>query len=212
MKIQLAIDIPSIGKALNLGMKVQDYIDFIEVGTPLIKKEGEKAIQVIRECFPKKTIVADMKTIDGGKYEAELAFEAGADITVVMGCADGITIKAAVEVALKRGKEVMIDLLGIRDLPKRMKTFTSLTDNIILLVHTAADRCQREKTIPFEELEIVHTLSSFPLAVAGGISLNTIQRIVNYHPSVVVIGSAITSAKDPIAIAKEFKRIATTAL
>lgn len=209
MKIQLAMDIPSLGKAISLSMMVQDYIDFIEVGTPLIKKEGEKAIQVMRECFPKKIIVADMKTMDGGEHESELAFEAGADITVVMGCADDTTIELVVGVALKRHKKVIIDLLGIRDLEERVKTFASLAGNATLLVHTASDRCQRKKTDPFEDLEVVGKFSSLPLAVAGGINLNIIQRIKEYHPSVVVIGSAITLAKNPTATAKEFKRIAS---
>ncbi len=207
MKIQLALDIPSIGKALNLGMVVQDYVDLIEVGTPLIKTEGEKAIRAMRECFPKKTILADMKTMDGGEYEAELAFEAGADMTVVMGSADDATIESVLRVASRRNKEVMIDLLGIRDLAERIKAFNGLSGEIILLVHTSYDRCQREEANPFKDLEVARKLSHIPLAVGGGISLSMVKKIKEYDLSIVAIGSAISLAKDPSSVAKEFKRI-----
>jgi 3-hexulose-6-phosphate synthase len=54
MKLQVAFDLGSF-KDLNLFLeKVEDLIDIVEIGTPLIVKEGVKEIENIKKRFPKK--------------------------------------------------------------------------------------------------------------------------------------------------------------
>ncbi len=44
-------------------------------------------------------VFADLKTMDAGEPEAEIAFEAGADLVSVLGSADDSTIAGAVKAA-----------------------------------------------------------------------------------------------------------------
>lgn len=62
MKLQLALDDLTLEKALELTEKVQDYIDIIEIGTPFVYQEGMRAVEAFRERFPKKEVLADMKS------------------------------------------------------------------------------------------------------------------------------------------------------
>jgi len=67
--------------------KVAPFVDIIEAGTPLIKQEGLRIISILKECFPEKLILADMKTMDAGGLEAKLAYDAGADLVTVLAVA-----------------------------------------------------------------------------------------------------------------------------
>ena len=42
----------------------------------------------MRKAFPDRTILADMKTVDTGAMEVEMAAKAGADVVIVLGSAD----------------------------------------------------------------------------------------------------------------------------
>ena len=79
MKLQLALDDLTLDEALELTEKVQDYIDIIEIGTPFVYQEGMRAVKMLKEHFPEKEILADMKIMDAGYYEAEEALKVGAD-------------------------------------------------------------------------------------------------------------------------------------
>ena len=86
-------------------------VDWIEIGTPLIKSEGMDAIRKMRKAFPDRTILAHMKTIDVGAIEVEMAAKAGADVVIVLGSADDSTVLDALRSAHKYGVRLMGDLI-----------------------------------------------------------------------------------------------------
>lgn len=90
-------------------------IDWIEAGTPLIKSEGMEAIRELKRIFPNKKIIADMKTMDTGDFETEMASKAGADIISILGASDDSTIKEAIKAARKYNSEIMIDLINVKN-------------------------------------------------------------------------------------------------
>jgi hypothetical protein len=126
MKLQLAIDLLSVPDALSLLHKVAPYVDVIELGTPLIKQEGLSVVTDIKAAYPEKLVFADMKTMDAGELEADLAFKAGADIMTVLGTAGDSTIAGAVKAGKKHGKAVVADMIGVADKPRRMKELKTL--------------------------------------------------------------------------------------
>ena len=77
MKLQVAIDLLSTADALALLKKVANQVDVIELGTPLIKQEGLSVVTNVKAAYPDKLVFADMKTMDAGESEADLAFDAG---------------------------------------------------------------------------------------------------------------------------------------
>jgi 3-hexulose-6-phosphate synthase len=87
MKLHVAVDLHTLEKAIAMVHKVAPFVDIIEAGTPLIKQEGLRIISILKECFPEKLILADMKTMDAGGLEAKLAYDAGADLVTVLAVA-----------------------------------------------------------------------------------------------------------------------------
>ena len=53
-KMQLALDELGLDAALALAEQVRSYVDIIEAGTPLLLREGMRAVQALRNAFLKK--------------------------------------------------------------------------------------------------------------------------------------------------------------
>lgn len=200
MNIQLALDRMNVEDAIALTKKVEPFVDWIEVGTSLIKEFGVGSVAALKEAFPDKTIVADMKTIDNAVYECKIAFDAGADVVTVMGVSPAVTIEACLDEAKKRKKRIMIDLLntsnevvaGLLGMPA------------IFCLHTSKDEQEMRgggfTTGRFDLREV-------EVAIAGGITLENMESVSKFNPAVVIIGSAITKAADPGAAAKQFRTL-----
>jgi len=205
MKLQLALDFTNVTKALKVCNKVKKYIDIIEIGTPLVKGEGlDDTINRFKKF--KKPIVADLKTLDTGFLEAEMAFKSGARITSVASSADDATIKGAVRAARKYKRKVMVDMIGCKskDLIKRVKQVGKLGVHYIN-IHTGIDLQKKGKN-PLANLEKVSKIiNKKKIAVAGGINLKNISEIVKFKPEIVIVGGAITKAKNPKEVAKKIK-------
>ena len=204
MKLQLALDV-SEKKALKICQQVKDYIDIIEIGTPLVKEEGLDDIVKKFKKF-KKPIVADLKTLDTGFLEAQMAFTSGAKITSVASSADDATIKSAVRAAKKYKGKVMVDMIGCKgkNLLQRARQVDKLGVNYIN-IHTGIDLQKKGKN-PLKNLEKVsRVISSEKIAVAGRISLKNIDKVVEFKPEIVIIGGAITSASNPRGVARKIK-------
>jgi 3-hexulose-6-phosphate synthase len=73
------------------------------------------SIRALRAEFPNVPIVADLKAMDGGGLEAQMAARAGATHVVVMERAHPETIKAMVQAAKDFGVKVMGDNLAAED-------------------------------------------------------------------------------------------------
>jgi len=203
MNIQLALDRMDIAEAIELTKKVEDSIDWIEVGTSLIKEFGVKSIKEIKQAFPNKQIVADIKTIDNARYEFELCFEAGADVATVMGVSPLVTIDTCMEVANRYQKKVMIDLLNTSD---EQKQALRKYNDAIFCEHVSKD--QQEELGSQNQGTKPSNVSGFQVAAAGGIKLGSIEDLIkSIHPAVVIIGSAITKAENPSVAAARFKQV-----
>ena len=130
-----------------------------------------------------------MKTMDGGVFEAEIAFEAGADITTVMACSDIKTIQNVINIARKYNKKVMVDMLGyqlgIKDFESTL-VLLDIPDDIILLTHLSFDK---EKNIneTLINLKLIQEINRYSFAVAGGINLEVVKRIIDYDPSIIIV-------------------------
>ena len=60
MKLQIALDI-DWDKASKILDQVQEYIDIVEIGTPLIFREGLSLVERVREQFSDLTVLADLQ-------------------------------------------------------------------------------------------------------------------------------------------------------
>lgn len=202
MNIQLALDRYTIDEAIQIAKTTEDFVDWVEVGTSLIKEYGMESVMQIKTAFPNKVIVADVKTIDNAIYEFDMCFRAGADVATVMGVSPAATIKACMETAEKMGKKVMIDLLNTNEEQKK-ELFQY--KQAIFCAHVSKD--EQEMTGKKNIVTDQTYDPSVQLAVAGGITLDSIKSFKELQPSVVIIGSAITKAEDQRLSAEQFKKI-----
>ncbi|GMA64423.1 hypothetical protein GCM10025859_48630 [Alicyclobacillus fastidiosus] len=93
MKLQLALDLVNIPEGIALVKEVQEYIDIVEIGTPIVINEGLHAVKAMKDAFPDLEVLADLKVMDAGGYEVMKASEAGADIVTVLGVSEDETIR-----------------------------------------------------------------------------------------------------------------------
>lgn len=202
MKLQLALDDITLQDALALVHKVEDYVDIIEIGTPFVIAYGMEAVRVMKQEFPNKEILADLKIMDAGYYEAQEAFAAGADYITVLGVTDLLTVKGCVEAAQQYGGQVVVDMICVADMPKRIAQMEELHAHIVS-VHVGADQ-QAAGREPLEDLKLMKQCTKKAgVSVAGGINCTTIKEYAALHPDIVIVGSGITHALDPVAEAKE---------
>lgn len=202
MKLQLALDLLDIKKALNICKKTSKYIDIIELGTPLIKQHGLPIIKKFKKF--KKPIVADLKTMDTGFFEAQIAYKQGANISTVLAASDIPTIKGAIQASKKYKKKILVDLINIKNITKKAKEIKKLNPNYFC-IHTGIDSQNQGKT-PFKDLKLLSKIiNKNKIAIAGGINLENIDKIIKFNPEIIIVGGAITKAKKPKIIAKKLK-------
>jgi len=203
--LQMALDVGTTPSLVKLAEQTRDSVDWYEVGTPWILSSGMAAVDALRRAVPDKYIVADMKIMDGGYYEACLGFEAGANLVTVLGCAGDATISKVVRAAREHHGQVMVDLIQVVDLPGRARQVAELGADFIG-AHTAFDDQSAENN-PIADLAALSGPGFVPVIVAGGINLKTLPEIAAYHPLTVVVGGALTNAPHPAEMARELRKV-----
>ncbi|MBI2184198.1 MAG: orotidine 5'-phosphate decarboxylase [Thaumarchaeota archaeon] len=205
-QIQVALDVPrstvehiaSIAKAAYQG-----GARIIEAGTPAAKMHDlRKLIGALREAAPESVIVADLKTYDMGKLEAEIAIDAGADVCTVLGKAGKTVIKEALSEARRREKAVEVDLMGCttEEIVILTKEFRKDADYLIFSMHLGVTQQMQERGIYSQKQVLenfVDKASVYTRAVAGGLKEGTIEPLTALGIDVLIIGSAIYNASDP---------------
>jgi len=205
--LQLALDFVDLHRAVEVAeLAVPAGVDWVEAGTPLIKSEGLDAVRELRRLFPGKVIVADMKIMDAGRVEVETAAKAGAQIIDVLGAASDATIAECVQAGKNYGAKIAVDLIAVADPLARARQVEELGADYIS-VHVAIDEQMRGGgQDPFAVLAAVSGAVRVPVGVAGGINSETAAQAVAHGAGYVIVGGAITKAKDPAAATREIRR------
>ena len=181
MELQLAIDLLNKEEAAELAKKVEEYVDIVEIGTPIVINEGLPSVQHLNENINNAKVLADLKIMDAADYEVSQAVKFGADVVTILGVAEDASIKAAVEEAHKHGKDLLVDMIAVQDLEKRAKELDEMGVDYIA-VHTGYD-LQAEGQSPLDSLRTVKSvIKNSKVAVAGGIKPDTIKDIVAEEP------------------------------
>ena len=206
MKLQLALDSSNGQEARRILENVSDLVDIVEIGTPLIMKEGVKVVAEIKHVYPELELLADLKIMDAGDIEAKIGFEAGADIVTVLGVAHDVTIRRAVNQARILSKKVMVDLIAVTDVRKRIDQIEVIAPDYCC-VHTAFD-LQDHGVHPLREIQLVQSaLKRAQMAVAGGINPQILPDLLAYRPAIVIVGGFITNHPEPRQAALEIREL-----
>ena len=189
--LQVALDVLELDRAIEIGKEsLEGGADWLEVGTPLIKSEGMHAVRVLRSTFPDVPIVADMKTMDTGAIEVEMAAKSGASVVSILGLADDATVREGIESAHKYGIAIMVDIMNTIEPVKRAKEIQEMGADYIC-VHVGIDQQMRGLDV-LSLLEKVSKAVDVPLAVAGGMDAVTASKAVSLGADIVIVGGNIT--------------------
>ncbi|MEM2924410.1 MAG: 3-hexulose-6-phosphate synthase [Methanocellales archaeon] len=193
--LQVALDVLEIDRAIQIAKEaLEGGADWLEAGTPLIKSEGMDAIRRLREAFPDRKIVADMKTIDTGALEVEMAAKSGASIVAILGASCDAALNDALRAARKYGVELMVDLISLRNPVERAREVEQMGVDYIS-VHVGIDM-QMVGVDPLEALQQIAKEISIPIAVAGGLDAESAAAAVKMGAEIVIVGGNIVrSAK-----------------
>ena len=196
MKLQVALDLCTIEEATRLIASLRGLVDIIEVGTPMVLRDGMEAVRAIKRVAGDTPVLADLKIVDAGEHEADIGFEAGANVVTVLGVADDATIDGAVRAAERHGGRVCADMITVADVAERGVALVDRNVDLVC-VHTAYDR-QRSGANPLEELNATACrVDPHRIAVAGGVDQGNFSQLASLAPAVVVVGGAIVGASDP---------------
>src|SRR3990172_5929602 len=203
--LQVALDFMHLKRAVQAAREaVEGGADWVEAGTPLVKSEGVESVRALRKAFPDKVLVADLKVMDTGALEVEIAAKAGANVITVMGVTDDATITEAVKAARRYGAKIMVDLMRVKDKPKRAKELQALGVDY-LNMHVSIDEQMIAHT-PLEELRAVCKASDIPVAVAGGLNSETVAQAVEAGARIIIVGGAIIKAEKVIEATKAIRK------
>jgi len=203
--LQIALDIPSLERTKKIISQVpkSDRI-ILEVGTPLLKKYGVKVIRDLRETARDMFIVADLKTLDVGKVEVDLAFEETADAVVASGLAAAGTLNKFIYEAKKLGIYAVVDMMNVEAPVEKFQSLTEFPDVVIL--HRAIDeeKTGKPRWYLIKEFRRVFKDKKFLVAVAGGIAPETAPEAFAEGADIIIVGRYITQSRDVEHSVREF--------
>lgn len=195
--VQISLDIIDLREALETAeLALRAGVDWLEAGTPLIIAEGRRGVRELRARFPQTPIVADLKIMDGGRLEAEMAIKAGANMIVVMGQAHAETVELVAKACHDLGAKVMGDNMNMGDPVEGAQILESLgCDYIVHHIGYDMRTIRRERSqpapTPLDRLREVVAAVSVPVQAVGGLTIQQAIDTPSYGAPLVVIGAPL---------------------
>jgi bifunctional enzyme Fae/Hps len=182
----------------------------IEAGTPYIKLEGMAGIRNIRSRWA-GSIVADLKTTDGGAEEVVMARSAGATAATVMGSSPVETLDRFIQVCEELDTQSMIDMLGVPD-PLKVLMRLKRPPSVVVLHRGRDEETTRGKVIQYRHISRLHSKFDVLVSAAGGVDLREARSAIFNGANIVVVNlispgrpwQGIPSTGDVGEMAKEF--------
>ncbi len=203
--IQVALDNTNISTAVRDARLLGPWVDIVEVGTILCYAEGMQAIRVMKNMFPEKTVIADLKIADAGKTLAQMAFDAGCNWVTVICSASPETMKAAYDEAVKNQGEVQIELYGNWSLDDA-KSWVDMGIKQAIY-HRSRDSQLAGQKWGAADLRKLEQLSHLGLAlsVTGGLVTEDIHLFKDIAVKTFIAGRSLRDAQNPKAYAEAMR-------
>jgi bifunctional enzyme Fae/Hps len=206
--LQISLDVPEIERCKKIIAQIpgSDRI-IIEAGTPLIKRYGTRVIKELRQATKDAFIIADLKTLDVGKVEVDIAYEDTADAVVAAGLAPPETLDKFVHEAKRLGIYGAVDMLNVEDPVGKLKQLKEFPDVVIL--HRGIDQ-ETGRTLGLDLIQEMRKNfhdKRFLIGVAGGIVPETAKEALEKGADVIIVGRYVTQAKDVERAVRDFLEV-----
>lgn len=195
-RLQVALDMHDLDEATTVAVAAAEAgTDFLEVGDPLIKRVGLRAVEHLKRHAPHTPLVVEMMSADWGRDQVILAAQAGADVVLLIGPASASSVAAAVEAGRRLGVPIMLDAgqhrvsrQWVRDMERAGIDGLTVTTNIDLGI-AGSD--------PLNSARILRSWTQLPVAITGGFSPSDHALIASHDWDVLIVGRSIADAVDP---------------
>ena len=205
--LQVALDETSLEDAVKSVKQYGHVIDIVEVGTILHYAEGAKATSVLRQMYPNKILLDDIKGADAGKTLAEICFKAGADTMTAICSADVNTMIAMLKVGKSYGenRDVQVELYGDWTFAHAQSWLDAGLSQVVY--HRSRDAELAGKKWSDDDIEKIGKLIEMGLKVTitGGLQVEDLILFQGLAIHCVIAGRAIRDAKNPEQAALNFK-------
>ncbi len=188
----------------------------LEAGTPLIKTYGINAIETLYNSWRLKTalsdfepyIVADLKTMDRGQTEVELAKTAGASAAVALGLSPIETLNSFINSCQQIGLDSMIDMMNVNQPIKIMRQLKKLPTVVILHRGVDEEEFNKNKPVPYIQINKIRSSYDVLISVAGGDTIREGQRAIFNDANIVVVWKEFYSSTSETGnLAEEFLKV-----
>ncbi|MEK6977853.1 MAG: orotidine 5'-phosphate decarboxylase / HUMPS family protein [Candidatus Hydrothermarchaeota archaeon] len=204
--LEVAIDVPDWRRVEGIIRALPDHeAVVIEAGTPLVKRYGVEVCEKIHQLRPESLVLADLKTLSSGRMEARMAGEAGADVASFAGVAPLGTQDEFIETCHEVGILALLDTINLHN-PLPVLNKLKVKPDVVEL-HRAIDLELTDAAHQWGNIPAIRkAIGGGPVAVAGGIRLPKVKEAMASGAEILVVGRAITVAKDVHSAAAAFLR------
>ena len=210
----------------------------IEAGTPLIKQYGEEGIGKIvfwwtqrlmghpaappgitlssllsPTALQKNTsgvpyVIADLKTMDRGSTEVEMAARAGASAAVALGNAPIETLNAFIDACLSLGVDAMVDMMNVEFPLTVLRALKKMPPVVLLHRGVDEERINKQKMLPLHEIRRIKGNYDPLIAVAGGDTLREAQSVIFNDADIVVVWKSVyMSTEETASLVEGFLKV-----
>ena len=209
-----------LGGAITRSYQINSFLSrkFLEMENPLLSKfilggSRRKKDKPIDKNNQRTTpslgpyIIADIKCDDLARKEVEIIAKAGASAATCLGVAPSETIDSFIEECQKWGIDSMVDMMNVDNPLLVLKKLKKPPDIVVL--HRGVDESEfnKEKRIPYYQIQQMKGNYDVLISVAGGDSLGDVeQAFFNDADIVIVWKSFYKSSEQTAKLAQEFYR------
>ncbi|MFX0096280.1 MAG: bifunctional 5,6,7,8-tetrahydromethanopterin hydro-lyase/3-hexulose-6-phosphate synthase [Candidatus Hodarchaeota archaeon] len=203
--LQIALDIPSFTKTLEI-MKQVPHSDriLLEAGTPLVKRYGVDVVRKMREVAKDVFITCDLKTLDVGKVEVDMAYEATSDAVVASGLAAKETLDKFIYEAQRLGIYAVVDMMNVEDPVEKLTGLKEKPDVVILHRAIDVEASEKPRWDFIKEIRGLYKKKKVLVAVAGGVVPETASLALKSGADILIVGRYITQSLDVERAVREF--------
>jgi len=158
----------------------------VEAGTPLIKAYGWQGIKNLANWWG-GYVVADMKTMDRGDTEVQLASQAGASGVIALGQAPVETLNSFIASCQKIRIDSMVDMMNVDQPIKILRKLKTLPDVVILHRGVDEEIFNRDKAIPYLQINKVKSSYDVMISIGGADTIREVQRAVFNGANIVLV-------------------------
>jgi len=184
---------------ITFGLETQTNQNIVNITSPLLGMLlGIKEPTISKPKFNSNSsgifpyVVADLKTMDRGDTEVEIAYRGGASAAIALGTAPIETLDSFIARCEDLEIDAMIDMMNV---PFPLTVLRSLKKPpAVIIIHRGVDeeKFNKEKQIPLHEIRrIKGNYNNIMISIAGGDTVREVQRSIFNDADIVVIWKSV---------------------